>query len=70
MRRKHAKLDKLNDEVLKKIDAISDGTTNPKELENLRKIELTQEGLSNRMELLILKSFTLYQQLLSLMIRA
>ena len=65
MRKKHAKLDKLDDKVLRKIDAIPEDSTIPKEIEKHRKLELIQVGFSDKMDSLIIKSFTLYQQLLS-----
>ena len=68
VRKNHAKFDKfdkLDDKVLKKIDAIPDETTNMKELTTLKKLEALNLDLSEKMDSLILKSFTLYQQLLS-----
>ena len=56
--------------MLKKLNAILNGTMNKQGIKNFRKLELIQEGFSDRMDLLILKAFTLYQQLLSLPIRA
>ena len=70
VRLKHAKLDKLDDEVLKKIDAIPEDTADVTQLEKLRKLELVQEGFSDKMDSLITRSFTLYQQLLSPTLRA
>ena len=70
VRKKHAKLDKLDDEVLKKIDAIPEDTADKTQLDKLRKLELVQEGFSDKMDSLIIRSFTLYQQMLSVTLRA
>ena len=70
IRKKHTKLDKLDNAVLKNLYAIPDGTTEKKEIESPKKLKTTQLDLSNKIDLLVLKAFTLYQQLLSLPIRA
>ena len=60
-REKHAKFDKLDDDVIAKIDAIPDGTTNKKELVTLKKLRYIHLSLSRKMDVMVLKSFTLYQ---------
>ena len=65
MRKKWRKHDKLEDTILVKIRAISEETTDTKELSNPKKLDTLQCNLQYKMDSLVLKSFVLYQQMLS-----
>ena len=69
-RKKYDSYDELDDDAIKKIDAVPEDTSDKKELATIEKLEDLRLSLSDKMDKLVAKAFNLYQQMLSPTLRA